>query len=452
MSALEATQSKSASARLVQAAALVVTFGLLLTATRLAPAEAGVVGTVAGLGFLLLAGTLTSELIEALGIPHLTGYLLAGVLAGPDVLALIDRATLAQLGPVNTLALSLIALAGGAELHIELLRSTARSLAWASLLQHSLVMMASVAAFIALAPFTPFADLRPASLWGVALLWGAVAATRSPAALLGIISQLRPKGPLTTFSIAFVMLSDLLCIVIVAFTMALVRPLFDASAIFSFNDIRQLVRELVGSVALGGAVGLALSIYLKLFGKNRLLVLLALGVGLAELLRYIQFDALLAFLVAGFFVRNFSEQGPKLLEAVQRTGVIVFVIFFAVAGAKIELALLAKVGGVVLALCAVRFATTLLAARASSKLAADEPVLRRWGWSALISQAGFTLGITMVVARAFPSIADAFTTLAIAAVAINETIGPVLFKIGLDRAGESGAGDASSERPPSSAL
>ena len=129
MSALEATQSKSASARLVQAAALVVTFGLLLTATRLAPAEAGVVGTVAGLGFLLLAGTLTSELIEALGIPHLTGYLLAGVLAGPDVLALIDRATLAQLGPVNTLALSLIALAGGAELHIELLRSTARSLA-----------------------------------------------------------------------------------------------------------------------------------------------------------------------------------------------------------------------------------------------------------------------------------------------------------------------------------
>jgi Kef-type K+ transport system membrane component KefB len=450
MSATSAASSKTFGTRMVQAAALIVVFGLLLTATRLAPAEAGVVGTVAGLGFLLLAGTLTSELIELLGIPHLTGYLLAGVLAGPDVLALIDRATLAQLGPVNTLALSLIALAGGAELHIDLLRKTARSLGWSSLFQHVSVFVVSTGAFMLLAPFTPFASMGSAALWSVAVLWGVVACTRSPAALLGIIAQLRPKGPLTTFSIAFIMLSDVICIVMLTLAIAIVRPFLDPTAAFALGDLRKLFLELVGSVALGVALGLALTIYLKLIGKNRLLVLVALGVGLGELLRYIQFDALLAFLVAGFFVRNFSEQGPKLLEAVQRTGAIVFVVFFAVAGAKIDLAILAQVGTVVLLLSVVRALTTVGAARLSSRVAEDPPALRSWGWSSMISQAGFAMGIAMVVGRTFPSIAAPFTTLAVAAISINETFGPILFKIGLDRVGESGAAEPASERPADS--
>ncbi len=440
--------SKTLGTRMVQAAALIVVFGLLLTATRLAPAEAGVVGTVAGLGFLLLAGTLTSELVELLGVPHLTGYLLAGVLAGPDVLALIDRATLAQLGPLNTLALSLIALAGGAELHIDLLRKTARSVGWASLLQHGLVFLVSAGAFMLLAPLTPFAALGRSALWAVAALWGVVACTRSPAALLGIIAQLRPKGPLTTFSIAFIMLSDVICIVMLTFTMALVRPLLDPTTTFSFGDVKKLVIELVGSGALGVTLGLALTIYLKLIGKNRLLVLVALGVGVGELLHYIQFDALLSFLVAGFFVRNFSEQGPKLLEAVERTGAIVFVVFFAVAGAMIDLSILARVGAVVLVLCVIRAAATIGAARLSSRLADDAPTLRNWGWSSMVSQAGFAMAIVMVVARSFPQIAESFTVLAVAATSINQTVGPIFFKLGLDRVGESGAAAPTSERAP----
>jgi hypothetical protein len=41
-----------------------------------------------------------------------------------------------------------------------------------------------------------------------------------------------------------------------------------------------------------------------------------------------------------------------------------------------------------------------------------------------------------VIARAFPSFGEGFRSLAIAAVAINEMIGPVLFKFALDRSGE----------------
>lgn len=438
MSVEQGVARKGLGTRFVQAAALVVVFSLVLVATRLAPESKSVVGTVAALGFLLLAGTLTSELMEIVGLPHLSGYLLAGLVAGPDALALIDFDTLARLEPVNALALALIALAGGAELDSGMLRRSARSIASATLLQHVAVPIAAFATFLALARFTSFSDLPTKGLIAVALLWSVIAATRSPAALLGIIAQVRPAGPLTTFSIAFVMLSDLVCIILAALVIALVRPMLDPTASLSFGDVKRLGFELLGSVALGACLGMALATYLKLIGKNRLLVLLALGVSLSELLRYIQFDALLAFLVAGFYVRNYSDQGPKLLEAVQRTGAVVFVIFFAVAGAKVDLGILRTMGLVALALCVVRAAVTVGIARLSSARVNDPPVIRKWGWSSLISQAGLTLGLTVVVARAFPTIADAFVTLSVSCVTINEMIGPVLFKLGLDRTGESG--------------
>jgi hypothetical protein len=72
----------------------------------------------------------------------------------------------------------------------------------------------------------------------------------------------------------------------------------------------------------------------------------------------------------------------------------------------------------------------------SARLANDVPTVRTWGWSSLVSQAGFALGLASVVSRAFPSIGEGFQALAIASVAINEMVGPVLFKFALDRAGE----------------
>jgi hypothetical protein len=78
-------------------------------------------------------------------------------------------------------------------------------------------------------------------------------------------------------------------------------------------------------------------------------------------------------------------------------------------------------------------------------------VLRRWSWSGLVSQAGLALGLSGIIAREFPSIGTGFRALAIATVAINEMVGPVLFKLALDRTGETSpiqAPSFPSMRPP----
>jgi Kef-type K+ transport system membrane component KefB len=411
--------------------------GLLYYVTRAVPDAQGGLWTIAAIGFLLIAGTLTSELLAPFRLPHLTGYLIAGIAAGPYALRLVDEHTVKSLSPVNTLALSLIALAGGAELDLAAIRRTTRSLAWATLLQCLLVLVSVTAAFLASRPLIPFArGLSLGPLLGVALLWGALAVTRSPSATLGILSQTRASGPLSTFTLAFVMCSDVVVVVLLASVFACVRPLIDPGASFSLQSFAQLGKQLFGSVALGTTLGLVIAAYLRLVNRQMLVVLLVLGFGVSTVLDYLQFDSLLTFMVAGFIVRNMSNQGHKFVKYIEQTGTVVYVVFFATAGADLDIPLLRQLGLVALLLAGSRAVITYVAARLAGRLANDPPALRRWSWSGLVSQAGLALGLSVLVAKEFPSIGIQFRALAIATVAINEMVGPILFKLALDRSGE----------------
>jgi Kef-type K+ transport system membrane component KefB len=443
MSHAAAAAPKGLGTRLVQGAVLVLLFGLLFLTVRAVPEIHEGVGTIAAVGFLLLVGTLMSELVETIRVPHLTGYLLAGIIAGPHVLKLIDHHTVVNLNRANALALALIALEGGAELKLAIVKKGLKSLMWATLLQSSLVVIFVAGVFILLRPMMPF--LQPlgfSAVLGVALLWGVLSVTRSPSACLGILSQTRATGPIATFTLTFVMASDIVVVVLVAASLTVAQPLIEPGGVISLHEFHSLGREILGSVALGTTLGLVLAAYVKLINKQLILVFLALGFGLSEVMRYLQYDALLAFMVAGFVVQNLSHQGEKFLAAIQRMGGIVYIIFFATAGADLDIPLLKALWPVAIALVMSRGIVTLFTGRLASRLAGDPPVIRKWGWSGLVSQAGLALGLAATISSRFPTFGNGFRALAIATVALNEMFGPILFKFALDRNGESSAAPA----------
>ncbi|MCK6536524.1 MAG: sodium:proton exchanger [Polyangiaceae bacterium] len=444
---------KSATVRLTQLVTLVALFGLLWLGVRVVPEAQGMAALVGALGFLLLAGTLMSEICEVVGLPHLTGYIAAGVVAGPHVLHLLEHHTVERLSVVNTLALALIALAGGAELRLADLRATAKSLLSAMIFQSLIVLAITTAAFFFLARFMPFtAGISRMGLIGVGLLWGVLAVSRSPSATLAILSQTRAQGPVARFTLAFVMSSDVVVLVMLAVAMMAARQLLDPTAQTSFSDFEALGHELLGSSSLGITLGLVLTFYLRFVSSELLVVLMALGYGMTAGLHYLRFDPLLTFLIAGFVVQNFSRQGQKLLHAVEQTSAIVFVVFFASAGAHLDVPLLRSLWPLALGLAVIRGAATWLAHRASTRVADDPPAIRRYGSAGLMSQAGLTLGLSMVIAREFPTFGPGLRSLCIAVVAVNEVIGPILFKLALDRNGETapdaGPRTASTEQPP----
>lgn len=449
--ATEARQRSAMGKHFVRVCALVGLVLLLFIQREFAPLTSrGVL--IAAVGFLLLAGTLAGELSEVVKLPQLTGFLLIGVAVGPHVLGLVDAETSADLSFVNTLALSLIALAGGAELRLSQLREAFRSLAWSTLLQSVLGLMASAAAFLALARFVPFAQgLERSQLMGIALIWGVFAVSRSPSATLAILSQTRAEGAMSRFSLAFVMLSDIVVVVLLTTMMMFAEPLMTPGTSFSFASFGHLGHEVLSSVSLGTTLGLVLVLYLRLVGEQLLLVLVAVGFALSEGLRYLHFDPLLTFVIAGFVVQNWSQQGEKLLHAVENTGAIVYVVFFATAGVALDLPLLRQLWPVALALCAVRALASFGAHAASARVAKDDPVVRRFGWTGMLSQAGLTLGLAGVIETAFPALRGEFRSLVIATVAINQIFGPVVFKWALERSKEARSQELTweADRPPS---
>lgn len=435
---MSASKGPNRTNRLYLLVSLAVLSALLYFATKAAPVFREDLGTIAAIGFLSLAGALLAELVEVAKVPHLTGYLLAGLIAGPHVLHLIDHGSVVKLQGINALALALIALGGGAELRIDLLKSGFKSLSWATLLQTfgGLAMMTVV--FFVCRPLMPFTKGMPIAMFiGVAILWGVLSITRSPSAALGILSQTRAQGPLARYSLSFVMASDVVVVIVLATALTLVRPLILPGASMSAATFTKLGHEILGSVALGTTLGLVLAVYLRLVGKQLVVVLVALGFGATEVLNYLHFEPLLTFLVAGFVVQNLSKQGHKLLHSVEEMGGIVYVIFFATAGAHLDVPLLRQLWKVAVALCVSRAALTWALGRVASRIANDPPVLKKWAFAPLVSQAGIALGIGSLIAREFPMFGADFRALSVAAVAINEMVGPVLFKFALDTTGES---------------
>lgn len=430
--------------RVIQIASLLAVAALLVTLGHFVPVSNSSAGLAAALGLLLLAGVLLSDILDLVHLPHLTGYLVAGVIAGPHVLHFIDHDTVAELSQVNKLALALIALAGGLELRMSTLRELRKSLLWASLVQTVLVIGVVTGVFFVLSRFIGFTrDLPQGAVVGVSLLWAVIAVSRSPSATLGILSQYRAEGLLTRYSLAFVMSSDILVVLLMAGTMIIAHPLITPGAGISLESLGHLGHEIYGSICVGTTLGLVLILYLKFVGRHLTLVLLLLGFGFTEGVHYLKLEPLLTLITTGFIVQNLSQQGEKMLHAIEETGAIVFVVFFATAGAHLDLPLLGQLWPVALALCFTRAMATFFGQKLSSKLAADPPVLKKWGWSSMISQAGLTLGMSIVIESEFPQLGTAFGSLVIATVAINEVVGPILFKLALDRSGEIAAAQKS---------
>ena len=82
------------------------------------------------LGFTLLASHILGRLLSTFGLPLITGYLLGGILLGPEGLGLVSLEVKNSLLTINQIALGLIALTAGGELALGRLRPRLRAISW----------------------------------------------------------------------------------------------------------------------------------------------------------------------------------------------------------------------------------------------------------------------------------------------------------------------------------
>ncbi|MFC1660933.1 cation:proton antiporter [Gemmatimonadota bacterium] len=392
------------------------------------------------LGFLLLASYLAGRAARAASLPQITGYLIIGILVGPYVLGVVPGEVVVDFRFVNGVALALIALSAGGEIRLETLRTRMRSIATITALQIIFMFtMVALAVYLARGSIDFLQGQSRRVGVAVALIFGLVAVAKSPATTIAVITEERARGILTDTVLGVTVLKDVVILILIALLIPLATSIMDPAGGFNLHAVRDILLAILGSLALGIALGWMVTLYLWRVRTYRILFVLAVAFLAVHLGEWFHLESILVAMAAGFYVQNFSRQGRRLLQALEANSLPVYALFFAVAGADLNITVLRSAWVLATAIVVTRAVALWISTYLGARLAADPPVIRQSAWMGFLAQAGVTLGIANLVRDRFPVAGVQVATIIIAMIAVNQLIGPPVFRWSLIRAGETRA-------------
>lgn len=399
-------------------------------------------------GFILLASFVSGRLSKRISMPALTGYLIAGFLFGPELLgtfipslSILTPEILDDLSVFNTIALGLIAFSAGGEMELGVLKKNLKSIVFVSFGQAIVALSVTIPVILLLGgKFAVFSGLTFNALFGIALVLSVICMANSPSSTLALIVEYKAKGQLTTTTLGVTIMKDVVVIVMFSLSMLLAKHLAAPQSQMDVTIIGTVVWEVVGSIIIGLLLGFIVGQYIKYVGRESPLIMLAISFFAMELALQFHFSGLLLCMTTGFYVVNFTNKGPLLLKALGSYSLPIFVLFFTITGANLELASLLIVWPAVLLLVAIRTISLWAGTTGASALAKDPPKIRNNLWLGFITQAGVTLGLASLIKDKIPDVGGALMTIIVAAVAINQIIGPIAFRWALLKSGEGDVG------------
>ena len=379
------------------------------------------------LALAMIVGLLLTRVVKLVHLPNVTGYLIAGLLIGPYVLNVFPSDSLESVSLISTVALGFIAFSIGNEFHFSHLKHIGKNAIIICLCQ-ALLAVFLVDVTLLLAGFdTP-----------LCLVLGAIATATAPAATLMVVRQYKAKGPITSTLLPVVAIDDAVGLIVFAISLAIAQSLASGEAVTVMNTVVEPLLEILLSLAVGSVIGVLITVATRFFKSraNRLCICIAavfLGVALAE--QFHLSSLLLCMCIGAGFV-NTKKHAEPILEGTDRWTPALFMIFFVISGAELDLAVLPTVGllGVLylIARSLGKYFGTFFGAAA---VGADKNI-RKYLGAALLPQAGVAIGMSQIVMNELPAYGSQVRAVILTATLIYELVGPMLTKIVLTKAGE----------------
>ncbi len=410
------------------------------------------------LSIALLAGLLLSRAAKQINLPAVTAYLVAGILVGPFVLGQIGIeglgfvkgegdaffASVEQFSILKDLALGFIAFAIGNEFRVSQLKRIGKQATVIGILQAVVTTLLVDGVLIALS-FILGNGVFPLS---AAVTLGAIAAATAPAATLMVVKQYKAKGPVTEILLPIVALDDAVGLVLFAVSFGIAGAI-GSGTVSVLSIVLEPLLEVVLSLALGFVMGLLFHLTERFFHSRskRMAVSVAFvmitvaissikGMHIGNV--HIAFSPLLTCMMLGTVFCNVCDFSEELMDRVDRWTAPLFVLFFVISGAELDLRLFTApiivLIGVVYILS--RSVGKYGGAFASAKMVNCEPNIVKYLGITLLPQAGVALGMA-AKAKDLPGEAGSIVlNITLFAVLVYEIVGPLLTKIALTKAGE----------------
>jgi len=384
-----------------------------------------------GLSLIILAGFLAAKLFRTAKIPAVTSYILVGIVIGPSGLGVVPEGILAASGFISDVVLGLIAFGIGRSFHFRTLGTTGRIVVRIS------AMEALGAMLLVTAALTVLLDVP----LHVAVLFGAIASATAPAATVMVVKETRAKGPMTDTLLGVVALDDAWALMIFAVSMVAAKTIASGGAdhLDLLMETGFAVLEIGFSLILGAVFAWLLHHYSsRVLDPSDLEVftlgIILLTVGAASSLGL---SVLLACLALGVVLVNISSKGCRFFEVIEPLDTPLYLIFFVLAGALLEIGLLKEIGLLGLAYIVFRVAGKLIGAYiGASDAGGMGSRMRKYIGLGLIPQAGVALGLALMAREQFPNVGETIFSTIVATTVVFELAGPIATRTALSLAHE----------------
>jgi Kef-type K+ transport system membrane component KefB len=377
------------------------------------------------LGVLLLAATVLGELLDrSLRLPRIFGYVIAGVVLGPEVTGLLSETEITGLAPFLEVAMGIVLFELGSRVDLRWLRRNPWLLV-TSLLESALAFGA-VYAILALVGTAPL----------VAAAAAAIAVATSPAVVLAVSKELRAQGQVTERLQLLTALNSVYSFV--AFAMLFAWLHMEARGAWGLVAMHPLYLVL-GSAALAALAAVLLLVLLERFGpRGDAQTISALGVVVVavSVAMALKLSVVMALLGMGILTRALDRNRRYLAVSFGYVGQLFIMALFALTGAALRLDLAATALAAGLGLAAARAlgkAVPVLAFAKPSGISYRKASLVSVG---LLPMSGVAVVMAHQAASIWPSFGPQLGAVVLAAVLILELLGPLAVQFALRRSGD----------------
>jgi Kef-type K+ transport system membrane component KefB len=283
-----------------------------------------------------------------------------------------------------------------------------------------------------------------------------MAPASAPAGTVAVIQEYRAKGSLTKALYAVVGFDDGLAIIIFGFAAAFAKSILISQATGHqagiLHSLLEPVKEIGLSIVVGTVIGFifcqivrrlknSYDMFIVVFAA----VVLTCGVAIRWNLSLILTNMLIGFVLANTRRESLVHKVTSPLLDVMP---LVFILFFCLAGAHLQLSALPSLGLVGIIYIVARTAGLIGGAEIGGFIGRVEPKIRKYIGMGILSQAGVAIGLSLIVKHHFtqldaeyniphaPEIGAMVLTTITATCIFFEVIGPILTKTALKKAGE----------------
>jgi len=394
-------------------------------------------------GLIILVGTFGARLFQKLHIPQVVGCIVVGIILG-DGLDIITQHMIEKLEPFTMFALGVIGFMIGGELRGDVFKKYGKQffiILFSQGLGAFILTITGTAGLMWLLTGNIYVSLA------VGLVLGSIASATAPAATANVLWEYKTRGPLTAAILAIVALDDALALLLYRTAATGAKALTGTAADTSIlTTTLVLLGEIIGAIVLGFLAGLLLYWLLKFVISEEKILDFALAslliiVGISMIPRI---DPILPAMVLGITIANMLPRRSKsLFQLVEKFSPPIYISFFVLAGAHMEFGRLT--GWIIIMILAYtlcrsvgKIAGSWLGARRSGSPA----VVSKYLGICLLPQAGVAIGLAILSGQLFKEIDPKLSSMIIMVVMtstfIMETLGPMLVKIGVKKAGEVG--------------